>query len=85
MLVEGKCWIALLCYMIIWQEGCADKIWLIQVLDFLPDFVEAMKNESYTLTEYEASILLPCLVEKVSSTTDLYKLLSSFHTILFIN
>lgn len=37
---------------------------LLKVLDFLPDFVEAMKNESYTLTEYEASILLPCLVEK---------------------
>ncbi|KAI5081631.1 hypothetical protein GOP47_0001374 [Adiantum capillus-veneris] len=37
---------------------------LLKVLDFLPDFVEAMKNEGYTLTEYEANILLPCLVEK---------------------
>lgn len=37
---------------------------LLKVLEFLPDFVEAMKNEGYTLTESEANILLPCLVEK---------------------
>eukprot|EP01018_Ginkgo_biloba_P037454 Gb_11679 [translate_table: standard] len=37
---------------------------LLKVLEFLPEFVEALKNEGYTLTEYEASILLPCLIEK---------------------
>ncbi|KAH7416157.1 hypothetical protein KP509_14G078100 [Ceratopteris richardii] len=37
---------------------------LLKVLEFMPEFVEAMKNEGYMLTEYEANILLPCLVEK---------------------
>eukprot|EP01018_Ginkgo_biloba_P025077 Gb_07658 [translate_table: standard] len=37
---------------------------LLKVLDFLPEFVEALKNEGYTLTECEASIFLPCLIEK---------------------
>ena len=42
-----------------------DAIFNVQVLEFLPEFVDALKNEGYTLTEYEASILLPCLIEKV--------------------
>lgn len=37
---------------------------LLKVLEFLPEFVDALKNEGYTLTEYEANILLPCLIEK---------------------
>eukprot|EP00249_Psilotum_nudum_P025077 c29367_g1_i8 orf=372-4385(+) len=37
---------------------------LLKVLEFLPELVESLKNEAYTLTEYEASIFLPCLVEK---------------------
>lgn len=37
---------------------------LLKVLEFLPVFVDAMKSEGYTLAEYEASIFLPCLVEK---------------------
>ncbi|XP_057833318.2 protein MOR1-like isoform X1 [Cryptomeria japonica] len=37
---------------------------LLKVLEFLPEFVDALKKEGYTLTEYEANILLPCLMEK---------------------
>ncbi|XP_024517263.1 protein MOR1 [Selaginella moellendorffii] len=37
---------------------------LLKVLDFLPELVEALKNEGYALTEFEATIFLPCLVEK---------------------
>ncbi|KAH9626996.1 hypothetical protein KSS87_017847 [Heliosperma pusillum] len=35
-----------------------------QVLEFLPELLEAMKSEGYALTEAEAAIFLPCFVEK---------------------
>ncbi|KAJ7532598.1 hypothetical protein O6H91_13G011700 [Diphasiastrum complanatum] len=37
---------------------------LLKVLDFLSELVEALRNEGYTLTEFEANIFFPCLVEK---------------------
>ncbi|KAH9313886.1 hypothetical protein KI387_022513, partial [Taxus chinensis] len=37
---------------------------LLKVLEFLPEFVDGLKHEGYMLTEYEASTLLPCLMEK---------------------
>jgi cytoskeleton-associated protein 5 len=36
----------------------------VQVIDFLFDLVDALRNDEYSLTDYEASILIPCLVEK---------------------
>ncbi|XP_057847026.2 protein MOR1 isoform X2 [Cryptomeria japonica] len=38
---------------------------LLKVLEFLPELFEALKNEGYTLSESEASIFLPCLIEKL--------------------
>ncbi|KAJ0975552.1 hypothetical protein J5N97_017517 [Dioscorea zingiberensis] len=37
---------------------------LLKVLEFLPELVDTLKDEGYTLTESEAAIFLPCLVEK---------------------
>ncbi|CAO2842672.1 unnamed protein product [Amaranthus hypochondriacus] len=37
---------------------------LLKVLEFLPELFEALRNEGYALTEAEATIFLPCLVEK---------------------
>ncbi|XP_021726403.1 protein MOR1-like isoform X2 [Chenopodium quinoa] len=37
---------------------------LLKVLEFLPEFFEALRIEGYALTEAEAAIFLPCLVEK---------------------
>ncbi|XP_031503341.1 protein MOR1 isoform X2 [Nymphaea colorata] len=37
---------------------------LLKVLEFLPEFIDALKTDGYTLTEAEASIFLPCLIEK---------------------
>ncbi|KAG1338209.1 protein MOR1 [Cocos nucifera] len=37
---------------------------LLKVLEFLPELFDALKDEGYTLTEAEAAIFLPCLVEK---------------------
>ncbi|KNA20108.1 hypothetical protein SOVF_055370 [Spinacia oleracea] len=37
---------------------------LLKVLEFLPEFFEALRVEGYALTEPEAAIFLPCLVEK---------------------
>ncbi|KZV45890.1 hypothetical protein F511_32448 [Dorcoceras hygrometricum] len=37
---------------------------LLKVLDFLPELLDMLKNEGYTMTEAEAAIFLPCLVEK---------------------
>ncbi|KAK1424197.1 hypothetical protein QVD17_19518 [Tagetes erecta] len=37
---------------------------LIEVLEFLPELFDTLRNEDYTLNESEASIFLPCLVEK---------------------
>ncbi|KAL6614281.1 hypothetical protein ACP70R_036551 [Stipagrostis hirtigluma subsp. patula] len=34
------------------------------VLDFLPELFDVLKDQSYMLTEAEAAIFLPCLVEK---------------------
>lgn len=34
------------------------------MLEFLPQLVEALTNEGYVLTDAEAAIFLPCLVEK---------------------
>uniref|UniRef100_A0A803LPT6 TOG domain-containing protein n=1 Tax=Chenopodium quinoa TaxID=63459 RepID=A0A803LPT6_CHEQI len=39
---------------------------LLKVLEFLPEFFEALRIEGYALTEAEAAIFLPCLVEKIS-------------------
>lgn len=37
---------------------------LLKVLEFLPELFDTLANENYTLNESEASIFLPCLVEK---------------------
>ncbi|KAL4563558.1 hypothetical protein LXL04_027601 [Taraxacum kok-saghyz] len=37
---------------------------LLKVLEFLPELFDTLKNENYTMNEAEASIFLPCLVEK---------------------
>ncbi|KAG0450884.1 hypothetical protein HPP92_026450 [Vanilla planifolia] len=37
---------------------------LLKVLEFLPELVETLKDEGYTLTEAEAAMFIPCLVEK---------------------
>nr|DAD22961.1 TPA_asm: hypothetical protein HUJ06_024424 [Nelumbo nucifera] len=37
---------------------------LLKVLEFLPELFDMLKDEGYTLTESEASIFLPCLIEK---------------------
>ncbi|KQK10308.1 protein MOR1 isoform X2 [Brachypodium distachyon] len=37
---------------------------LLKVLDFLPELFDGLKDQSYMLTEAEAAIFLPCLVEK---------------------
>ncbi|XP_062224549.1 protein MOR1-like [Phragmites australis] len=37
---------------------------LLKVLDFLPELFDFLKDQSYMLTEAEAAIFLPCLVEK---------------------
>ncbi|ONK78042.1 uncharacterized protein A4U43_C02F13600 [Asparagus officinalis] len=37
---------------------------LLKVLEFLPELVDGLKEEGYTLTEAEAAMFLPCLVEK---------------------
>nr|GMD09039.1 Protein MOR1 [Ipomoea batatas] len=39
---------------------------LLKVLEFLPELFDMLKNEGYTMTEAEAAIFLPCLVEKIS-------------------
>ncbi|TVU36608.1 hypothetical protein EJB05_18547 [Eragrostis curvula] len=37
---------------------------LLKVLDFLPELFDLLKDQSYMLTEAEAAIFFPCLVEK---------------------
>uniref|UniRef100_A0A0E0C9H3 Protein MOR1 n=2 Tax=Oryza TaxID=4527 RepID=A0A0E0C9H3_9ORYZ len=37
---------------------------LLKVLDFLPELFDVLKDQSYMLTEAEAAIFLPCLMEK---------------------
>ncbi|XP_077214159.1 protein MOR1-like [Tasmannia lanceolata] len=37
---------------------------LLKVLDFLPELIDILKVEGYTLSESEAAIFLPCLIEK---------------------
>ncbi|WVZ68423.1 hypothetical protein U9M48_017361 [Paspalum notatum var. saurae] len=37
---------------------------LLKVLDFLPELFDLLKDQSYMLTEAEAAIFLPCLMEK---------------------
>ncbi|XP_011096260.1 protein MOR1 isoform X1 [Sesamum indicum] len=37
---------------------------LLKVLEFLPELLEMLRNEGYTMTEAEAAIFLPCLIEK---------------------
>ncbi|XP_042752685.1 protein MOR1 [Lactuca sativa] len=37
---------------------------LLKVLEFLPELFDTLRNENYTMNESEASILLPCLIEK---------------------
>ncbi|XVE91320.1 hypothetical protein DITRI_Ditri20bG0144200 [Diplodiscus trichospermus] len=38
---------------------------LLKVLEFLPELFDSLKGEAYALTESEAAIFLPCLIEKV--------------------
>lgn len=38
-----------------------------QVLEFLPELFDMLRDEAYPLTESEAAIFLPCLTEKVLS------------------
>jgi hypothetical protein len=42
----------------------------VQVIDFLFDLVDALRNDEYSLADYEASILIPCLVEKVYGSSN---------------
>ena len=35
------------------------------MLEFLPELIHVLKGEGYSLTESEAAIFLPCLIEKV--------------------
>ena len=35
------------------------------MLEFLPELFDSLKGEAYALTESEAAIFLPCLIEKV--------------------
>ncbi|GMP72552.1 hypothetical protein CsSME_00030538 [Camellia sinensis var. sinensis] len=37
---------------------------LLKVLEFLPELFDMLRSEGYTLTESEAAIFLPCLIEK---------------------
>ncbi|KAK9267215.1 hypothetical protein L1049_009635 [Liquidambar formosana] len=37
---------------------------LLKVLEFLPELFDLLREEAYTLTESEAAIFLPCLIEK---------------------
>lgn len=39
--------------------------WNKQVLEFLPELFDTLRDEGYSLTESEAAVFLPCLVEKV--------------------
>ncbi|KAJ4702810.1 protein MOR1 [Melia azedarach] len=38
---------------------------LLKVLEFLPELFEALRDEGYSLTEAEAAVFLPCLMEKL--------------------
>lgn len=37
-----------------------------QLLEFFPELVESVKQERFLLSDAEANVLLPCLVEKVT-------------------
>ncbi|XP_059659280.1 protein MOR1-like [Cornus florida] len=37
---------------------------LLKVLEFLPELFDTLRNEGYTITESEAAIFFPCLIEK---------------------
>ncbi|XP_062103962.1 protein MOR1-like [Humulus lupulus] len=38
---------------------------LLKVLEFLPELLDTLRNEGHSLTESEAAIFLPCLIEKM--------------------
>ncbi|KAL2601489.1 hypothetical protein AAZV13_10G171300 [Glycine max] len=38
---------------------------LLKVLEFLPELLDTLKDEGYSLTESEGAVFLPCLVEKL--------------------
>ncbi|KAG5255276.1 MICROTUBULE ORGANIZATION family protein [Salix suchowensis] len=38
---------------------------LLKVLEFLPELFDRLRDEAYTLSESEAAIFLPCLIEKL--------------------
>lgn len=38
------------------------------MLEYLPELFDMLRIEGYTLTESQAAIFLPCLVEKVLAT-----------------
>ncbi|KVH89565.1 hypothetical protein Ccrd_008447 [Cynara cardunculus var. scolymus] len=46
------------------EELRLEQIQDLEVLEFLPELFDTLTNENYTLNESEASIFLPCLVEK---------------------
>ncbi|KAL3627734.1 Protein MICROTUBULE ORGANIZATION 1 [Castilleja foliolosa] len=37
---------------------------LLKVLEFIPEILDMLRNEGYTMTEAEAAIFFPCLIEK---------------------
>lgn len=48
----------------------SDTTCLLKVLQFLPDFFEALKNKGYTLIECKARTFLPCLIEKLGNNIE---------------
>lgn len=40
------------------------------MLEFLPELFDTLRDEGYSLTESEAAVFLPCLVEKVYLNSD---------------
>lgn len=45
---------------------------VLQVLEFLHDLFDMFRDEGYMMTESEAAILIPCLLEKVFNFLILY-------------
>uniref|UniRef100_A0A2N9H0N2 TOG domain-containing protein n=1 Tax=Fagus sylvatica TaxID=28930 RepID=A0A2N9H0N2_FAGSY len=66
---------------------------LLKVLEFLPELFDTLRDEAYSLTESEAAIFLPCLIEKyaiicsvklkmvMAEIAELYVALQSGHNI----
>ncbi|KAG5088354.1 hypothetical protein JHK86_000966 [Glycine max] len=43
-----------------------------EVLEFLPELLDTLKDEGYSLTKSEEAVFLPCLVEKANKENDEY-------------